>query len=70
MIPYPLEHNMWSYCFFYRYLIEKSKEDFTGQESFVWAMLQKNNLNFLPLGKAICLEKLDSTTHDHNLVNS
>ncbi|RNF14387.1 inositol 1,4,5-trisphosphate receptor [Trypanosoma conorhini] len=51
------EHNMWMYLYFIHYLRRKDPSEFTGQESYVDAKLQRNELSFFPEEKCLTLEK-------------
>ncbi|OAF69097.1 hypothetical protein A3Q56_03159 [Intoshia linei] len=44
------EHNFANYLFFIMHLINKSKTEYTGQESYVWTLYQKRCWDFFPLG--------------------
>lgn len=44
------EHNLWMYLFFFMHLRIKSETEFTGQESYVKAMLNARDYSFFPLG--------------------
>eukprot|EP01059_Diplonema_ambulator_P033801 TRINITY_DN7233_c0_g1_i1.p1 TRINITY_DN7233_c0_g1~~TRINITY_DN7233_c0_g1_i1.p1 ORF type:complete len:2182 (+),score=683.60 TRINITY_DN7233_c0_g1_i1:2399-8944(+) len=50
------DHNLWLYIYFLHHLMKKDVSDFTGQESYVYNMIQKHDLGFFPLNKAIVLE--------------
>ena len=50
------DHNMWNYIYFVHHLQKKDPDEFTGQESYVHAMMSKGDLSFFPLNKAVCLE--------------
>ncbi|OQR96552.1 hypothetical protein ACHHYP_15419 [Achlya hypogyna] len=46
------EHNMWQYMFYRQHLNEKAPQDYTGQESYVAALLRTGETAFYPVGKA------------------
>merc|ERR1712146_435796 len=49
-------HNMWQYLYFMHHLRRKEKSEFTGQESYVYAKLSKNDLSFFPVNRSLSLE--------------
>eukprot|EP01062_Namystynia_karyoxenos_P080737 TRINITY_DN8739_c0_g1_i3.p1 TRINITY_DN8739_c0_g1~~TRINITY_DN8739_c0_g1_i3.p1 ORF type:complete len:2412 (+),score=913.63 TRINITY_DN8739_c0_g1_i3:92-7327(+) len=49
------DHNMWNYIFFIHFLRKKNTDEYTGQESFVYNMIEREDLSFFPLNKALCL---------------
>ena len=53
---------MWAYVFVRQYLREKDPQHYTGQESFLMRQLQAQDLKFMPVGKAICLEAAGSNS--------
>eukprot|EP00824_Muranothrix_gubernata_P005809 TRINITY_DN17588_c0_g1_i1.p1 TRINITY_DN17588_c0_g1~~TRINITY_DN17588_c0_g1_i1.p1 ORF type:complete len:193 (-),score=45.55 TRINITY_DN17588_c0_g1_i1:9-587(-) len=54
------EHNMWDYLFFRMYLDEKPRTEFTGQESYVRELIDKKEIKWFPINRAMSLEaKLD-----------
>ena len=50
------DHNLWLYIYFLHHLMKKDASEFTGQESYVHSMIQRHDLAFFPLNKAIILE--------------
>lgn len=47
---------MWNYIYFIHHLHNKPRDEYTGQESFVYSMMKRNDMAFFPLNKALCLE--------------
>ena len=45
-------HNKWMYVAFWMHLLEKQKEDFNGQESYMYAQLKSGDLSIFPSGVA------------------
>ena len=41
------EHNMWHYLYFYVLVKEKDRTEFTGPESYVYAMVQVSRLSYI-----------------------
>ncbi|KAJ9456868.1 Inositol 1 [Diplonema papillatum] len=50
------DHNLWLYIYFLHHLMKKETAEFTGQESYVYGLIQRHDLAFFPLNKAIILE--------------
>ena len=50
------DHNLWFYVYFLHHLMKKDVAEFTGQESYVYQMIQEQDLAYFPLNKAIVLE--------------
>jgi hypothetical protein len=53
------EHNMWKYAFYIVYLLQKDPTEYTGLETFVFKMIEEEDMNFYPLHKAMCLDNDD-----------
>lgn len=51
------EHNMWNYLYFFIYLWEQDKDDDDGMEQFVRRCLDKNDIAWFPIGRALCLNQ-------------
>ncbi|KPI87904.1 hypothetical protein ABL78_3014 [Leptomonas seymouri] len=49
------EHNMWMYLYFIHHLRRKDSSEYTGQESYVSACIQRSGLSFFPEGNCISL---------------
>lgn len=49
------DHNMWMYLYFLHHLRRKDPSDYTGQESYVSAHIQRNSLQFFPEENCIML---------------
>ena len=54
------DHNMWSYLFFLVYLQHKEPTEFTGAESFVYDCISADNMEWVPISQALCLESAES----------
>eukprot|EP01061_Rhynchopus_euleeides_P014015 TRINITY_DN24300_c0_g1_i2.p1 TRINITY_DN24300_c0_g1~~TRINITY_DN24300_c0_g1_i2.p1 ORF type:complete len:1573 (+),score=627.49 TRINITY_DN24300_c0_g1_i2:63-4781(+) len=50
------DHNLWYYIYFLHHLLKKDVAELTGPESYVYKMIQKQDLGYFPLNKAIVLE--------------
>eukprot|EP01065_Artemidia_motanka_P024730 TRINITY_DN29632_c0_g1_i1.p1 TRINITY_DN29632_c0_g1~~TRINITY_DN29632_c0_g1_i1.p1 ORF type:complete len:2468 (+),score=1021.49 TRINITY_DN29632_c0_g1_i1:953-7405(+) len=50
------DHNMWNYIFFIHFLRKKPVDEYTGQETYVHSMIEKEDMSFFPLNKALCLQ--------------
>lgn len=51
------DHNMWNYLYFLHHLRIKPKDDFTGQESYVWDKIQTKDISFFPLNALVLQDK-------------
>ena len=51
------QHNMWEYLYFMHHLQRKPKDEFTGQESYVWEKMMRRDVSFFPLNKSLAYEK-------------
>jgi hypothetical protein len=49
------DHNMWSYVFFTISIWEQDKDDDDGLEQYVRQLLERNEVAWIPMLKAICL---------------
>jgi len=47
------EHNIWNYLYFFFYLRNLQKEDMNGLESYIYDLVEKNEIGFFPQGKFI-----------------
>ncbi|XP_064638087.1 inositol 1,4,5-trisphosphate receptor type 2-like isoform X2 [Lineus longissimus] len=54
------EHNMWSYIFFFIHLADTKPNDYTALELHVYKLLQKENYDFFPLNRALCLTDMEN----------
>jgi len=59
-----MDHNMWQYLYFILFLQQKDHNEYTGQESYVAAKVKQMDWSFVPLGKALVLEHLNSDESD------
>ena len=50
------QHNMWEYLYFMHHLMRKPNHEFTGQESYVWGKMQRQDISFFPLNKSLDYE--------------
>lgn len=57
------EHNMWAYIYFIIHLDTVQSSEYTALELFVYKLKEKENYDFIPLNRALCLSTsdLDST---------
>uniref|UniRef100_A0A7S1IMD9 RyR/IP3R Homology associated domain-containing protein n=1 Tax=Eutreptiella gymnastica TaxID=73025 RepID=A0A7S1IMD9_9EUGL len=49
-------HNMWQYLFFMYHLKRKDKDEFTGQESYVYNKMQIRDMSFFPFNRSMDLD--------------
>eukprot|EP00298_Acanthocystis_sp_HF-20_P018180 c21912_g4_i1.p1 GENE.c21912_g4_i1~~c21912_g4_i1.p1 ORF type:complete len:155 (-),score=54.52 c21912_g4_i1:118-561(-) len=49
------EHNMWQYVNFFVYLNRKNSNDYTGSESYVKSLIDKNDASWFPVNQAMKL---------------
>eukprot|EP00056_Hartaetosiga_gracilis_P013189 m.216420 g.216420 ORF g.216420 m.216420 type:complete len:1714 (-) comp13804_c0_seq6:90-5231(-) len=61
------EHNMWSYVYFILYLFEKDQTHFTNHEHYVQECLKKGNIDFFPVGRALCLKDDPSNNEEEKI---
>ena len=61
---YKYEHNMWTYLLFLHYINEKSVDNLTGQEKYVYDMVANKDPGFFPVGKSLVL----SNQNDEDIV--
>ncbi|XP_055890997.1 inositol 1,4,5-trisphosphate receptor-like isoform X3 [Biomphalaria glabrata] len=54
-----LEHNMWSYVYFIIHLDDIKASDYTALELHVAKLMEKENYEFIPLNRALCLSFVD-----------
>lgn len=54
-----IEHNMYNYIFFLAYLKDKPSTEFSGFESYVAEMNEKNDISWFPLNQALTLSNTD-----------
>jgi len=52
-----LEHNVYHYLDFFIYINQKNINDCNGIEKYVKELVDKKSIDFLPIGKAMNLEK-------------
>ncbi|XP_064599288.1 inositol 1,4,5-trisphosphate receptor type 1-like [Liolophura sinensis] len=53
------EHNMWSYVFFMIHLEDIKASDYTALELYVSKSLNREDYDFFPLNRALCLSDVD-----------
>ncbi|KAJ3089301.1 hypothetical protein HK102_006717 [Quaeritorhiza haematococci] len=58
------DHNLWSYLFFLIHLRKKAKTEYTALESYVSEKLERKDLSWFPINRAICLDKQNPTTEE------
>ncbi|XP_074650375.1 inositol 1,4,5-trisphosphate-gated calcium channel ITPR3-like [Tubulanus polymorphus] len=54
------EHNMWAYIFFFIHLADTKPTDYTALELYVYKLLEKENYDFFPLNRALCLTDMEN----------
>ncbi|CAH1800283.1 unnamed protein product [Owenia fusiformis] len=50
------EHNQWAYLFFFIHLSETRANDYTALEFYVNKLVEKENLDFFPMNRALALQ--------------
>ncbi|XP_077862152.1 inositol 1,4,5-trisphosphate-gated calcium channel ITPR1-like [Saccoglossus kowalevskii] len=58
-----LEHNVWSYLFFFIHLNETATNDLTALELHVLNMLEVPDYGFFPVNRALCLNNIETLQH-------
>ncbi|BFZ12930.1 hypothetical protein BsWGS_15969 [Bradybaena similaris] len=53
------EHNMWAYVYFILHLDDIKASDYTALELYVAKLMEKENYEFIPLNRALCLSSVD-----------
>ncbi|XP_076449737.1 inositol 1,4,5-trisphosphate-gated calcium channel ITPR1-like isoform X2 [Babylonia areolata] len=53
------EHNMWAYIYFIMHLDDIQTSDYTALELYVAKLMEKENYEFIPLNRALCLSSVD-----------
>lgn len=53
------QHNQWYYVYYLGYLLDKDSTEYTGNEQYIGELYLKNEVNWLPQGKAMCLQRDD-----------
>ena len=51
-------HNMWRYLYFMHHLKRKEQSEYTGQESYVFEKMKRNDLSFFPVNRSRSLENV------------
>jgi hypothetical protein len=51
------EHPFWAYVHYYVYLKRKNKVNLTGVESYVWALIQTDNLGWIPVRNSAVIQE-------------
>ena len=64
------EHDPWAYVAFFIYLDRKDEGDYTGTESFVREQMNRNICDFMPVTRAIALERAPREESDVLLENA
>ncbi|CAL1526674.1 unnamed protein product [Lymnaea stagnalis] len=54
-----LEHSMWAYVYFILHLDDIKASDYTALELYVAKLMEKENYEFMPLNRALCLSSID-----------
>lgn len=50
-------HGIWNYVFFYHYLKRKDPTEYNGVESYVYGMIQDQNISWLPVRSSIAVQE-------------
>ena len=58
------EHNMWGYLLFAIYLNEKNPSEYTAFEAYVADRINRNELGWFPINRAMALSQEDRTIED------
>ncbi|KAK7114914.1 hypothetical protein V1264_000891 [Littorina saxatilis] len=53
------EHNKWAYIYFIMHLDDIQHSDYTALELYVAKLMEKENYEFIPLNRALCLSSVD-----------
>lgn len=61
------EHNLWNYVYFIIYLNAKNPLDYNGTESYIAEKLEKEDLTWLPLNRAMGLSGAE-TKEERNVM--
>ncbi|XP_076109900.1 inositol 1,4,5-trisphosphate-gated calcium channel ITPR2-like isoform X1 [Mytilus galloprovincialis] len=61
------EHSMWAYILFFIHLDNVKPSDYTALELFVAALWKKENFDFFPMNRALCLASADDDANDAKL---
>ena len=59
---------MWSYLYFIIHLKTKDQTDFNGTESYIYEKLDNDDIQWIPLHRAIVLDKKNMQEDEHDLV--
>jgi len=46
---------MWNYLFYIAYIYHKDKNEFNGTESYVYELIEREEIKWFPVDKAICI---------------
>jgi len=55
------EHNMWQYIYYMYYLQEKDRDELNGPELYVYDMIERSDISFFPIGRALVLKENEET---------
>lgn len=56
------DHNIWNYLFYIYYLKQENPTEFTGIDSYVFDMLQKEDIFWFPIGKSLTVNQMSEQT--------
>ena len=59
------EHNYWSYVHLYVYLKRREKTEFSGAESFVWDMINRTDLSWIPRRNSAAIQAANITIENN-----
>ena len=57
-----LEHQHWNYVLLFVYLKRKDRTDYTGAESYIWAMIQKQDYSWIPSRASFAIQSYKAKT--------
>ena len=63
-----VDHNTWNYVYYLYYLKKKDKTEFTGVDSYVHNMIERDDHNWIPIEKALAIYQLDDEESTHEEV--
>ena len=59
-------HNIWNYLFYLYYLKKKDKTEFTGVDTYIMNMIDKDDHFWMPMERALSISKQDSQTMEQS----
>ena len=58
------DHNLWVYTYFLVSLLNSDPDEMNGIQSYIYSKYQKEELGWLPAGRAICFDDEDADKND------